>query len=66
MNFDAEAHEAASWERAIAAADIVSYLRYRLHRLPEPMEADLRSRIHAYDAADAAIDRALGLPEVAP
>lgn len=66
MNFDAEAHEAASRERAIAAADIVYYVRHHLDRLPPDIASSVRRQFAEYDRAEAAMDRALGLPEVAP
>lgn len=58
--FDLEAYTKLLQGRALAAAVIVSASRMRL---PPDVVEQLRSHFDAYDAAEAAMDRALGMPE---
>lgn len=68
MSYDAGAYEAARETRAGVAAALAEAMRYVLDEKRAPVEHADRWRAHlaAYDAADAAINRALGLPEVKP
>lgn len=66
MSYDATAYKAAHEARALAAAAIVYYVRHHLDRLPPDIASSVRRQFAEYDRAEAAMDRALGLPEVAP
>lgn len=66
MSYDADAYNAAAKERALAASAIVYYVRHHLDRLPPDIASSVRRQFAEYDHAEAAMDRALGLPEVTP
>lgn len=64
MSYDAEAYKAAAKDRAVAAAGLVYYVSRYIDRLPPDIAASARRQLAEYNAAEAAMDRALGLPEV--
>ena len=66
MSYDAKAYELARDTRSAAAASLAAAMHHVLDNNLAPPECAVRWRVYLaeYDAADAAIDRALGLPEV--
>lgn len=65
MSYDAEAYKAAHEARDLLAAQIVCILRHA-RDLPDPLRARLEPLLDEHRKQEAAMDRALGLPEVTP